>query len=342
MTERRHLVTLGMFIIDEFAYLDEDGNPTSRTVPPQIGGGGTYALLGARIWLRPHQVGMIVDRGHDFPEDIQKALESFGKEMWLYRDDPTRETTRAINEYKGDFRGFRYLNPKLRLTPRDLWNTVYEQPANVHFICSPTRAIAIVYEIQATAGWTPTTIYEPIPDRCVPEELPALRSILQFISVLSPNAEEALSMLSINAPPTRSLVEHACQQFLDMGVGPGGTGAVIIRSGSMGAFVSTRAKGGRWIPAFWGPEDAEHVVDVTGAGNAFLGGLSAGLLLAQNDIYRATLYAAVSASFIIEQEGMPRLKTQSNDSGSLTELWNDDEPQRRLNKLLLDTQAEQS
>ena len=55
--------------------------------------------------LRPHQVGMIVDRGHDFPEDIQKALDSFGKEMWLYRDDPSRGTTRAVNEYKGDFRG---------------------------------------------------------------------------------------------------------------------------------------------------------------------------------------------------------------------------------------------
>ena len=49
-----------------------------------------------------------------------------------------------------------------------------------------------------------------------------------------------------------------------MGVGPGGTGAVIIRSGGMGAYVSTRAKGGRWVPAFWGAEDVGRVVDVTG------------------------------------------------------------------------------
>ena len=32
--ERRQFVTLGMFIIDEFAYLDEEGNPTGKTLPP--------------------------------------------------------------------------------------------------------------------------------------------------------------------------------------------------------------------------------------------------------------------------------------------------------------------
>lgn len=68
LTNRRHFVSLGMFIIDQFAYLDEDGNPTGRTLPAQvsarylvrpglalrkvqIGGGGTYANIGARIWF---------------------------------------------------------------------------------------------------------------------------------------------------------------------------------------------------------------------------------------------------------------------------------------------------
>ena len=64
----RKFVTLGMFIIDEFLYLDESGGPTEKSIPPQvstgncqmlqvlklprcqIGGGGTYANVGARIW----------------------------------------------------------------------------------------------------------------------------------------------------------------------------------------------------------------------------------------------------------------------------------------------------
>jgi hypothetical protein len=35
MSEVRKLVTLGMFIIDEFAFLDTTGKPTGRTLPPQ-------------------------------------------------------------------------------------------------------------------------------------------------------------------------------------------------------------------------------------------------------------------------------------------------------------------
>ena len=55
--------------------------------------------------LSPDKLGMIVDRGHDFPADIQAKLDSFGQEMWLYRDDTSRGTTRDLNEYKGDLRG---------------------------------------------------------------------------------------------------------------------------------------------------------------------------------------------------------------------------------------------
>ena len=141
---RRHFATLGMFIIDEFSFADENGNPTGKTLEAQvsiscghhrpsrttwltergqIGGGGTYAVIGARIWstfpsilrspltkyrplrLPPSNVGMIIDRGHDFPAHIQAALDSYGSDMWLYRDGPSRGTTRAVNAYRGDYRG---------------------------------------------------------------------------------------------------------------------------------------------------------------------------------------------------------------------------------------------
>jgi hypothetical protein len=64
--------------------------------------------------------------------------------------------------------------------------------------------------------------------------------------------------------PTKALVEQACEKFLVMGVGLEGSGTVIIRSGSMGAYISNRVRGGRWIPAFWGMEDIHRVIDVTG------------------------------------------------------------------------------
>ena len=85
-----------------------------------------------------------------------------------------------------------------------------------------------------------------------------------------------------------------------------------------------------------------------------MGGLSAGLLLAQEDVYQgnrrlgtsekllltiftsAVLYATVSASFVIEQEGLPHLTREEE-----VELWNRDTPKRRLDKLLLDTERKQ-
>lgn len=53
----------------------------------------------------------------------------------------------------------------------------------------------------------------------------------------------------------------------------------------------------------------------------------------------AVLYATVSASFIIEQEGLPLLTTTLGSDGQKIELWNDESPKRRLDKLLLDTRS---
>jgi len=51
-------------------------------------------------------VGMIVDKGYDFPEDIENKLLNYGKEMWMFRQQPDCSTTRAINSYRGENRGY--------------------------------------------------------------------------------------------------------------------------------------------------------------------------------------------------------------------------------------------
>lgn len=258
-------VTFGMFIIDEFSFADEQGKPTGETMAPQIGGGGTYATIGARVWLPPDTLGMIIDRGNDFPQDIQNRLLTYGSDIWHFRDDINRVTTRSRNSYRGEYRGFEYITPRIRLTPRDLERTRLTRPASIHFICSPTRALQIISEIQEIEGWNPTTIFEPIPDRCIPEELPSLKAVLPHIAILSPNAEEALSLLSFPLVVTKSAVENAASEFLKMGVGKENSGSVIIRSGALGAYVMTSHRKGQWIDAFWSStENIDKVVDVTG------------------------------------------------------------------------------
>ncbi|CAE6419714.1 unnamed protein product [Rhizoctonia solani] len=310
------------------------GKPTGKALPTQIGGGGTYATVGARIWLPPSEIGQIVDRGIDFPATVQDELDHYGSDMWHFRDQSENKTTRAVNRYTGELRDFDYLTPRIRLTPKDLTGTPLESPRQIHFICSPTRASQIMHDADTygTKDWKPFTIYEPIPFRCVPEELPALRQILHRIDILSPNAEEALALLSLDKAGAGdySLIEHAAARFLSFGVGKDASGYVIIRCGAMGAY-GARTEGGIvrgwWTPAYWGPEDKGAVVDVTGAGNAFLGGLSAGLHLANGDVREAVLYATISAGYTIQQLGLPRMEYK--DSGT-TELWNGDRPKERL------------
>jgi len=136
-----------------------------------------------------------------------------------------------------------------------------------------------------------------------------------------------MGLLSIPLPVTRVKIEGAAANFLDYGVGESGEGSVVIRSGALGAYVVSRTTRGRWVEAFWGPNDPHRVVDVTGAGNAFLGGLGAGLKFTQ-DVYEAVLHASVSASFVIEQEGLPQIQPDGRSWK-----WNEDSPQRRLSDL---------
>jgi hypothetical protein len=99
--------TTGMFIVDVFEFPDD-----KPKVDDQIGGGGTFAALGARTFLQPDQVRMIVDRGSDFKPEWQSALDSYGP-CWVYRDDDQRLTTKAKATYNGETRGFEYLTKRV-------------------------------------------------------------------------------------------------------------------------------------------------------------------------------------------------------------------------------------
>jgi len=193
-------------------------------------------------------------------------------------------------------------------------------------------------EIHAVPDWRPTTIYEPIPVRVhhntFTAELPMLLEVLPHIDILSPNADEALSLLSLPLPPTKAHIEEACSRFLAYGVGQEGRGHVVIRSGGLGACVSSRDHAIQWVDALWTSQDKEKIVDVTGAGNSFLGGLSAGLHLTDGDVMESVFYASVSASYTIEQLGLPKLAVVGRAGRSAGhEEWNGDSPKLRLERL---------
>lgn len=82
----------------------------------------------------------------------------------------------------------------------------------------------------------------------------------------------------------------------------------------------------KWIPAYH--QDSSKVVDPTGGGNAFLGGLGVALARGEN-LEDAAAWGSVAASFAIEQVGVPTLGRDAQRQ----EVWNGQNPHDRLAEL---------
>ena len=161
---------------------------------------------------------MIVDKGGDFPQEIDAALRKYGESMWFFREQEGQTTIRALNSYIGDhrkwvshiplyarlssrsssltrlfFSSFQYLTPRIRITPRDLTDTPLFRPTALHFICSPSRAAVIMSQVAEVEGWSPVSIYEPIPVRTVPVR-PIIITTTIPPTVVPPRADDCKSL----------------------------------------------------------------------------------------------------------------------------------------------------
>ncbi|KAI9794729.1 MAG: hypothetical protein M1833_007386 [Piccolia ochrophora] len=330
--------TLGMFIIDDIHF-----PPPKPSVMDILGGAGTYSALGARLFSpepMSRKVGWVVDAGSDFPNQIRETIKRWNTSC-VIRETPERLTTRGWNEYgEGEKRAFKYLTPKLRLDHHALTSS-HLAAKSFHLICSPKRCIDLIKGILASrraldstqqrSHHRPLFLWEPVPDLCLPSEIDNCREALTYVDVVSPNHSELGGFFdaTMTYPQTeevdRKSVEKYANRWLDGGVGVEGQGAVVVRSGKSGSFLTTRETS-RWFPAYHGPlmleADGAKVVDPTGGGNAFLGGFAIGLVRGSqgkpsDKLENAMIYGSVAASFAIEQIGMPELG--HDESG---ERWN--------------------
>lgn len=197
-----------------------------------------------------------------------------------------------------------------------------------HLVCSPARCIDLVTGIldrrkqlhqqnNTTDERPPLFVWEPNPSQCNPEQLEKCREALKHVDVVSPNQSELTAFFGVSAYPTgwldREVIERCCKDWATSGIGGDGNGVVVVRAGKDGCFV---AKGALkfWLPAYH--PSAEKVIDPTGGGNTFLGGLAVTLARGHSLTY-AAMCGSIAASFAIEQVGMPTL-SQGPDG----ELWN--------------------
>jgi sugar/nucleoside kinase (ribokinase family) len=234
---------------------------------------------------------------------------------------------------------FKYMTPKLRLDHQDLVDTPLLWSKSFHLICSPLRSMELagqILRLRMTAvsqnlDPRPLTIWEPVPDLCVPGEYGNCLRALRHVDVVSPNNGELGGFFGIDTMDgdhvNFRLVESLCDIWLRSGVGPRGEGGIVVRCGKDGCLVMRRGLR-KWMPAYH--QSSEKVVDPTGGGNGFLGGLAVGLVRGSDEagvqvLEEAAAWGSVTASFAIEQVGMPVLEKTENG-----ETWNGVSAEDRL------------
>lgn len=170
---------------------------------------------------------------------------------------------------------------------------------------------------------------------------------LKLMTVISPNHSELAGFYGIEDPldiSSPSTIASLATKLVTAGIGPNGTGAVVVRCGKMGCLVSSRKRMNVWLPAYYSSEDSgteesetgpkkgeknhPKVIDPTGGGNAFIGGLAIGLVRSSGNFVLAAAMGTVAASFAIEQIGIPKLEKRGGKDGG--ELWNGVEVKERL------------
>lgn len=161
------------------------------------------------------------------------------------------------------------------------------------------------------------------------DELLNMYKALQYVDIMSPNHEELGSFFgfSHSSDVDKGAVEKQANKLLSRGIGPTNDGAVVVRAGRDGCFVAT-LNNRQWLPAYH--QDSSIVVDPTGGGNGFLGGLAVGYVRNDGDVVEAARWASVSASFCIEQVGVPKLRTVISTLTCTDELWNNESVFDRL------------
>lgn len=265
--------------------IDDVVHPNGETTMASPGGNTIYAATGALIWGL--SVGVVARVGADFPVAALDRLRDAGLDTGGLRpiEGPTVRNW-VIYEHDGH-RSWVYRTPPERRfevapSPEDIpagWIDLKQDRAPVvHVAAMPLGAAAgIVGHLRADGRRAVVTLDTH-------EAWPAARdevlAIARRVDVFVPSHGELAAILGYDDPV------RACRELQAEGVP-----AVVVKYGEKGTLVST--PGGP--PVRIAPPDVA-VVDATGAGDTFCGGLAAGLAVGESLVVAAQRGAATAGA----------------------------------------------
>jgi sugar/nucleoside kinase (ribokinase family) len=257
-----------------------------------LGGAATYISLAASGFCPVRLVGVVGE--DDFPEEHVRLLASHGVDLsglervpgrtfrWsgIYSDDFSSRTT--LDTQLGVFASF---SPKI---PASHASAELVMLGNIN----PELQLAVLDAVKGSPFVATDTM-----NLWIDTALDALKAVMRRTDLLIINDEEALMLTG-----ERQIVRAAA------GVRAMGPKAVIIKRGEHGAFLF-HEDGVFFAPAF----PLHEVVDPTGAGDSFAGGLLGHLSAAGDTGFaaqkRGMLYGTAIASATCEAFGVDRLAT---------------------------------
>ena len=278
--------TISNVIIDDIVLWD------GRTYMGTLGGAGSHAVVGMRTW-NDAPLGLVGYLGNDAPDQFMAHLQRLGvspnglvhragqptPRAWqLFEADGKR--TQVFRTSFSEFVANRVRFDEMHAEVRQSYGFHIQRRGSME---ETTRLIRRLKAAQPSA----VVVFEPV-DAILGLDRAAWAPLLRECDVFLPNLEEAATLTGETSPADMAAA------LLDWG-----SDRVVIRMGEQGIWVQDR-QGNRWrIPAV-----PTQVVDVTGAGNAFCGGLLAGAVEGLPFLETA-LRGLVGASFAIEQVGVP-------------------------------------
>jgi sugar/nucleoside kinase (ribokinase family) len=254
-----------------------------------VGGAALYFSLAASFFTPVRMVGVV---GPDFPRDMLDELQRRGIDLtgveerpgktfrWsgrYHEDVNIRDTLHLDLGVFGDFR------PTLPESYRD---SKYVFLANI----DPALQASVLEQLRA-----PAVIGCDTMNHWIAESRPVLEQLLKRVHMLVINDEEARLLSG-----ERSIVRSAAR-ILEMG-----PRSVLIKRGEYG-IIQFAGQSVFSVPAF----PLEEVIDPTGAGDSFAGGVMGELArsgdLSRAGLRRAIVYGSVMGSFVVEDFGPRRL-----------------------------------
>ncbi len=278
--------TVSNVIIDDIVLWD------GRTYMGTLGGSGSHAVVGMRTWNEA-PLGLVGYLGDDAPEPFVAHLQRLGVSPDGLVHRAGLPTPRAWQLFEADGKRTEVFRTSLSefvasQVRFDELNAELKQSSGFHVQWggSMEETTRLVRQLKM-ANPSAAVVFEPIDDFLALDRV-AWAPLLRECDVFLPNLEEAATLTGEASPADMATA------LLDWGAD-----RVVIRMAEQGIWVQDK-QGNRWrIPAV-----PTQVVDVTGAGNAFCGGLLAGLVDALPFLETA-LRGLVGASFAIEQVGVP-------------------------------------